>query len=158
VSYKYFEHSDFTLEVPADWFNVPSSTFELVFVMPPFPEGSGANVSVSITKGINPTSIDEIAGKLKAMQQESYPNYQIYEEGMVAFPSRAGFGRYYTWENTDEQLVIAQSQLIFMAESCLEAAVLTATRPALLVEADIEALNRAFSHMAATFQFNDEVQ
>ncbi len=156
MGYKQYEHQDFTLEVPTDWLNIPSPTFEAVFVMPPFPNGSGANTSVSITKGINPTSFGDIAGKLKAMQQEQYPDYQIHEEGIIQYPLREGFGRFYTWTNTDEDLSIAQSQLIFITDSHLEAAVLTATRPALLAAQDVEIFNRVYSHMASTFRFNNK--
>lgn len=155
MDYKHFEHSDFALDVPTNWLNIPSSIFQAVFVMPPFPEGPGVNVSVSITKGVKATSIYEVADKLKAMQQEQYPDYQIRDEGVVEYRMMQGFGRFYTWENTDEQLAIAQSQLIFMNDSGLNAAVLTATRPASLAEQDIETLNSVYSHMAATFTFND---
>jgi hypothetical protein len=156
VDYKEFEHPDFKLEVPVDWVNVPSSIFEAVFVMPPFPEGSGTNVSISITKAINPFSMYEVADKLKAMQQEQYPDYQIHDEGVIPYPTRQGYGRYYTWTNTDQQLPLVQSQLIFMTDSGYESAVLTATRPALLPEQDIETFNSVYTHMAATFRFNNE--
>jgi hypothetical protein len=153
--YKRFEHPDFTLEVPMDWILVPSSVFEAVFVMPPFPDGPGSNVSVSITKGIKPTSIYEVADKLKTMQQEQYPNYQVLEEGIVTYPERQGYGRYYTWENTDTQLPIAQSQVIFAAVSGHEIAVLTATRPVDLTTEDVVVLNTVYGHMITTFEFNN---
>ncbi len=156
MNYTHFEHPDFTIDVPADWLNIPSPNFEAVFVMPPFPEGPGINLAVAIIRTTVVTSFDEVAENLRAVQRDQYPEYQLHDESVVDFPKRAGFAQYYSWVNPETHLAIAQSQIIFITNSGLLVAVLTCTRPAAMQKPDIKLLDDVFYDMAASFDFTDE--
>ena len=157
MEYQHFEHPDFEMDVPADWMTIPSSKFEAVFVMPPFPEGPGINIAISIIKPPQAASFEEVLMDLRAIQETSYPGYQIHDENMLEFPHQPGLAQFYTWENTDTGVSIAQSQIIFITSSGTVVAVLTFTRPLGVDADDVKILDALFYNMASSFVFRSAV-
>lgn len=153
--YTVFEHPDFMIHVPSEWENLTLSGFDAVFVVPPFPDGSGANVSISITELTTAISSQELGDQLKAMQQKQYPEYHIIDERPIDLHQLDGFKRSYTWLNTVQNLPIFQFQIVFIDQSGLKACILTATRPLDMEEAEAQALDMSFSEISASFQFNE---
>jgi len=151
VDYQHFEHPDFAIDVPADWISIPSPKFEAVFVMPPFPEGAGINLSISILKPTAPTTFEQVVSDLRTVQEAEYPGYQIHNETMVDFATQTGFAQFYTWENTGDQIAIDQSQVVFIGATGLAVGILTFTRPSHMEQADIETLDDLFYGLASSF-------
>ncbi|MBZ0307122.1 MAG: DUF1795 domain-containing protein [Anaerolineae bacterium] len=155
-NYTVFEHRDFTLSVPSDWQNLTLSGFDAVFVVPPFPDGSGANVSVSVLEFTKVTSLQEVSDPLKVFQQGQYPEYHIIDERPFNLDQTNGFKRTYTWRNTAQDMSIAQFQVIFIDDSGYKAYILTATRPLDMESTEAQLLDQTFSEISASFSFNHE--
>ena len=151
-SFVQFEHTDFAVQVPADWILVPSPQFEAVFVVPPFPEGSGANISVAIIPSEDQTSLPEIADALKATQEGSYPHYHVIAEDLLELGHTMAFRRVYTWVNTVQDLPILQIQLVFVDDSGHTGAVVTGTRPQYRDDPEPERLDHALHAAAMSFE------
>lgn len=157
MDYQHFEHPDFEIDIPSDWLSIPSSRFEAVFVMPPFPEGPGINIAVSIIKVGKPTSFEEVVADLRAVQEAQYPGYQMHDDHLLEFPNHTGFAQFYTWENTEDDIAIAQTQIIFLSQSALKVGILTFTRPLNVNKEDVKVLDALFYNMASSFQFRDGI-
>ncbi len=155
MDYQHFEHPDFEIDIPSDWITIPSSRFEAVFVMPPFPEGPGINIAISIIKVGKPTTSEEVVRDLRAVQESDYPGYQIHDEHMLEFPNQSGFAQFYTWENTEDDIAIAQTQIIFLSQSALKIGILTFTRPLLVNKDDVKILDALFYNVASSFMFRN---
>lgn len=153
-NYQVFAHPDFTIRVPTAWENISLSGFEAVFVVPPFPDGPGANVSISILEFTKVMSLQEVSDHLKTLQQGRYPEYHLIDEQPINSHKMDGFKRSYTWLNTAQNIPIAQFQMIFLGASGLKAYILTATRPANMDEAEGQAMDTAFAEISASFQIN----
>lgn len=154
-NYQVFEHPDFTIHVPTAWENISLSGFEAVFVVPPFPDGPGANVSISILEFTKVMSLQEVSDQLKTLQQRQYPEYHMVDEQGINLHQIDGFKRSYTWLNTAQNIPIAQFQIIFLGSSRLKAYILTATRPSNMDEVEGQAIDRAFAEISETFQINN---
>lgn len=152
--YKVFKHPDFTIRVPTDWENITLSGFEAVFVVPPFPDSSGANVSISILDFTKATFFQEVGDQLKTLQQGQYPEYHIIDEKIINLHQLDGFKRSYTWRNTVQDIPISQSQTVLVDPSGFRAYILTATRPSDMNEVEGQALDHAFVEISASFQIN----
>jgi hypothetical protein len=157
VEYQHFEHPDFEIDIPAGWMKIPSSRFEAVFVMPPFPEGPGINIAITIIKVSKPTSFEEVVTDLRRVQEADYPGYQIHDEHMLEFPNQSGFAQFYTWENTEDHIAIAQTQIIVLSQTALKVGILTFTRPLNVNKEDVKILDALFYNMASSFMFRSAV-
>lgn len=119
MEFKNFQGPNFITQIPTDWFISSSPDFQAIFLAPPEADDTRANLTVSIRRLSEPTTIPEFVQQVELERQKDYADYTPIEEVDYTASGGSGYQSIFRWYNEARETYVYQLQALYLVNDVL---------------------------------------